>query len=64
MYNGPLGGMVDAADLKSADSICRASSSLAAGTLRENSQSMICMDDLGEKTQRIQEGLIFLRGHL
>jgi hypothetical protein len=32
MYNGPLGGMVDAADLKSADSICRASSSLAAGT--------------------------------
>ena len=35
MYNGPLGGMVDAADLKSADSICRASSSLASGTLYE-----------------------------
>lgn len=33
--DGPLGGMVDAADLKSADSICRASSSLAAGTLKK-----------------------------
>gem|GEM_PF-6643843 len=64
MDNGPLGGMVDAADLKSADSICRASSSLAAGTLTEYSQSMNHMDDLGETIQRIQEGLTFLRGHL
>lgn len=63
MHNGLLGGMVDAADLKSADSICRASSSLAAGTLKNIEISGI-MDDFSEIMGTIQEALVFLRGHL